>query len=495
MCGMGIIAKQSIKGSIYTYAGAIIGFLSAGILMPNFMQKEEIGLINLLISITIAFSQFSTLGFGGVITRLFPYFRDKKNKHNGILTIGLISSIIGYVFILMLFFLFKDIIIKTNIEKSVLFAENIYKLPVLIFFLTFFILLDNYNKVIYDAVTGTFLREFLVRIFNLLIIVIYIFDYISFELFINLYVIIFISPTLLFIIILIKRKAFFISRITKRLFVKYKKEMFKIAFFWIVAGFTWSAVQFIDKYMINQYLGLAATGVYSIAFYFGSLITMPARSVRKISSIVIAEAWKSNDTEIIKDIYNKSTINLLLISSLLFIGVWANIENVFKIIPEDFSNGKYVIFFIGLTSVFEMSSGVAATIISNSKDYKITAYVMIIMIISIIVTNIYFIQMWGIVGAAFASLVSTIFAILLRYLFLLRKHRFQPYTYKHLIIITISLFILTLNYLVPQNSHFFIDILIRSSLITFTFVLLIYISKVSNEFNKIINKILILIKK
>lgn len=486
---MGIIAKQSIKGSIYTYAGAVIGFISAGVLMPNYLQKEEVGLINLLISLTIAFSQFSTLGFLGVTNRLFPYFRDNNKKHNGFLSIGIISSFVGFVIVFFFFLLFKDFIVNENIEKSYLFAENIYYLPVLILFFTFFLLFDNYNKVLFDAVTGIFFRELYVRVLNLIIIIAYIFNFINFERFIFLYILIFISPTVLIAIILIKRKVFYLSKISKTHLTEHKREMLKIAGFWVVAGFTWSAVQFIDKYMINHYLGLEETGVYSIAFYFGALITMPSRALRKISTVVIAEAWKKKDLKIIKIIYEKSTINLLIISALLFIGIWANIDNIFKIIPKDYIEGQYVIFFIGLTSVFEMSSGVAASIISNSKEYRVSAYVMIVLISLIIITNIIFIQIWGIVGAAFASLISTIVAILLRYFFLLIKFKLQPYSYKHLLIIAISGISLGLNYSIPENTNFLIDILIRSSIITITFVFLIYISKVSEDINKVILKI------
>ncbi len=84
---MGIIAKQSIKGSVYTYAGAAIGFISTGLLMPKFFAAEQIGLINLLIAITAIFSQFGGLGFVGVLSRLFPYFRDEEKKHNGVLSL------------------------------------------------------------------------------------------------------------------------------------------------------------------------------------------------------------------------------------------------------------------------------------------------------------------------------------------------------------------------------------------------------------------------
>ncbi len=485
---MGIIAKQSIKGSIYTYAGAILGFISAGILMPNFLQKEQIGLINLLISISIAFSQFSSLGFNGVITRLFPYFRNDNKKHHGILTLGVIISLVGFVIVFLFFLFLKDYLVESNIEKSPLFSENLFYLPILVFFLVFFSLFDQYNKALFDAVTGTFLRELYVRILNLALIIIYIFGYVDFKQFVFVYLLIYISPTIIILFILNRRRKFYLGSINIKLFKKYKHEILKISFFSIISGFTWTAVQFIDKYMINHFLDLAATGVYSIAFLFGALIAMPARSVRKISSIILAESWKNNDIETINLIYKKSTINLLIISTFLFVGIWANIDNVFNIIPEAYIKGKYVIFFIGLTGVIEMSSGVGASIIATSKYYRVSAYVMIVMIVLIIITNIIFIKNWGIIGAAFASMISTFTAILIRYVFLLRKFKLQPYSYKQLIIILIAGFSLFTSYLIPEFESYVIDILVRSSYIAITFSGLIYFSKVSEEVNGIVLK-------
>ena len=61
---MGLIARQSIKGSIYTYAGALLGFVNAGLLMPKFFKTEEVGLVNLLIAVTLIFSQLGSFGLG-----------------------------------------------------------------------------------------------------------------------------------------------------------------------------------------------------------------------------------------------------------------------------------------------------------------------------------------------------------------------------------------------------------------------------------------------
>ena len=46
--------------------------------------------------------------------------------------------------------------------------------------------------------------------------------------------------------------------------------------------------------------------------------------------------------------YAKSTINQLIVGELLFLGIWANIHNIFKILPAEYEAGKYVIFFIGI---------------------------------------------------------------------------------------------------------------------------------------------------
>ena len=41
---MGLIAKQTIKGSIYSYLGAFIGFVNVALLMPQIFTTDEIGL-------------------------------------------------------------------------------------------------------------------------------------------------------------------------------------------------------------------------------------------------------------------------------------------------------------------------------------------------------------------------------------------------------------------------------------------------------------------
>ncbi|MGM0409102.1 MAG: hypothetical protein ACQERU_14065, partial [Bacteroidota bacterium] len=56
---MGIIIRQSIKGSIWSYIGVGIGFITTAYLFPEYLTTDVIGLFGLLIAWSNLFAQFS----------------------------------------------------------------------------------------------------------------------------------------------------------------------------------------------------------------------------------------------------------------------------------------------------------------------------------------------------------------------------------------------------------------------------------------------------
>ncbi len=490
---MGVIAKQSVLGSIYTYAGAAVGFVSTGLLMPAFFSEEQVGLVNLLIAISLMFSQIGGLGFVGVITLLFPYFRNVEKKHNGILTLGFMFSIVGFLVVLIAFYFLKPYLIQSNYEKSILLEENIFYVPILFFFTILFSLFDTYNKVLYDTISGTFVKELLIRLFNLVLIVLFIFEIITFPQFVLLYVISNITPAIVLFVVIVLRKNLFLGKISKELWQTHKIKIFKIALAWVIAGFSGIAIMNIDKFMVNYYLGLKAAGIYSISFFFGVLIIMPSRALRKISSIVIAGAWKKNDLETISKVYYKSSINLLLIALFIFFGIWLNIDNIFRIIPK-YSSGKHVVLFIALANVIDMASGVSTVIITNSKYYRVGAYLMLFTIIVVVFFNILLIPSFGITGAALASLFAIFAVYFIRFIFILKQFKLQPYNINHVKIIILAITSYGIAYFIPLFSNLYIDVVIRSMGLIIIFGSLTYISKASDDFQVIVMKVLSKIK-
>ncbi|NPA44732.1 MAG: polysaccharide biosynthesis protein, partial [Chlorobi bacterium] len=219
------------------------------------------------------------------------------------------------------------------------------------------------------------------------------------------------------------------------------------------------------------------------------LISLPSRPLRKISSIFLAEAWKKNNIEEVNTVYKKSISTLFLIGTLIYVGIIINLDNIFEIIPK-YESGRNVIILIGAAYLVDMLSGTSASIISNSKHYKVLGYIMMATVGLVIITNIIFIPIWQLTGAAFASFITIVIAFFMRFLFLYFKYKLQPYFYKHFLILIIGALMLVVNYFIPENNNFILDIIIRSSVITVLFISLSYFLKISEDANKLINLIL-----
>ena len=492
---MGIIQKQAIKGTIYSYLGVLIGFITTGILFPRILTTDENGLLKLLISYSLIFAQFASLGFNSVTTRLFTYFRDHKKSHHGFLFIAFIVGFGGFIIIIIAFFLLKPIIISNSIDKSALFVEYLYYVIPLIFFTLFFSILDNYYKVLYNAVRGTFLKEFLQRLLILFSVILYYFNLLNFNFFIIAYVTAICLPTIIISISLIFEKQFSLKPDFSLLSKEMSRTMISVSVYGILISFSGILILNIDSIMISSMIGISQTGIYAITFFFGTIILIPSRSLTKISAAVIADAWKEKNLILIKDIYYKSCLNQLIFAGLLFIGIWANINNIFKILPPEYEPGKYVIFFIGISSLIQMASGVSNIVIFNSKYYKVHTYFMLILVVLIITTNLIFIPKYGIVGAAMASALSNLVFNLLKFIFLYFKFRMQPFDRKYFIIIIAAGLSYIIGYLMPEIKNYIFDIIIRSTIIALIYCSFILIFKVSDELNQKFFQIFKFIKK
>ena len=267
-----------------------------------------------------------------------------------------------------------------------------------------------------------------------------------------------------------------------------RKSITSVSLYGILNGLSDKLANQIDRIMIVSFIGLGANGIFGIMAYFGVLVSMPARSLRKISSTVIAEAWKRNDLSTISQIYSQSGLHQFMLGCLLFIGIWVNIDNVFEIVSDKFVEGRYVVFLIGLAHVIQMLSGVSGVIIQSSPYYKMQTVFMGSYSLLVIVSNAIMIPIWGINGAAFASLLSTLIFNLAKYLFLYRKYQLQPLNKKYLLVILISLIAYFSGYFLPRMDSYLVDIVLRSSLVGGLYVSISYALHISTDFNKFVKK-------
>ncbi|HZK95041.1 MAG TPA: polysaccharide biosynthesis C-terminal domain-containing protein [Prolixibacteraceae bacterium] len=480
---MGIIVNQSVKGAIYTYIGVVLGFVIQGILFPRIYSTDQIGLTKIIVAYAALVTQFATLGFSGITIRLFPFFKDSKSHHHGYLSLALLTGLAGFLISLVLFLIFKTWFVEYTNENSALLVEYLNYLIVLIFFQIFFTLFDGYYTALLNSIHGTFLREIFQRILIIIGIGLFYFDLINFHQFIIVYIASMAAPTFFILFTLIKEGQFSLKTDFAFLQKPLLNSMGLMALFSILNGFTTNIILTVDTIMITGMIGLSATGIYGSCMIFGMMVSLPSRSILKITNIVSARAWKENNMTAIRNIYEKSCTTLFIIGLLMFLGLWVNIDNVFKILGPNFISGKWVIFFIGLGSLIDMTTGANSSILGSSPRYKVQSFFLIVLVILLIMTNLLLIPIYGITGAAIGGAVSLSILNLLRFLYLWYKFNLQPFNLKFILVAAIGISAYLISSLLPILPNFITDIIVRSSILTVLFCLPVYLLKLSPDIN------------
>jgi O-antigen/teichoic acid export membrane protein len=489
---MGIIIRQSVKSAIWSYLGIVIGYVNIGIIMPQFFNTAQIGLVTLFASVSLIFAQFGTLGFTSVINRLFPVFRNPPKHHNGFLFLAVVTGMIGFGLTVAVFILLKPLVISTNIQKSPLLVEYLWLLMPLVLMRIFFTLLDNYNKMLYDAVTGTFWMELMHKVINLLLIILFAFGWMNFRLFFAGYVLSMSLPVIPLVFVLIKRHNFNLQPRPEFIRPTLRKEVMNTMLFGFINGLASIILLNVDKVFVNQYLSLDEVGIFGVATLFASLIRVPYNSVSKIAIGIISEAWKRNDKNHIREIYQKASLNQAIIGFLIYTGILVNLRNIFAILPPVYASGKWVLIIYSAGILVNTVIGLAGNITEISKYFRFNTLFLGLSILIQFALSYLFIPMWGITGAALATVITLVSISLFQAA--LQRIAFG------IVGVSRKLFIVALAGIAGYFTSLLLprlplaaDIIVRSGIVTLVFTSIIFLMKISPEVNSLIEKSLKLI--
>jgi len=263
-----------------------------------------------------------------------------------------------------------------------------------------------------------------------------------------------------------------------------RREIILLSLFGILTGISTVTLTTLDKLFINTYLGEAEVGIYSIASYFAVMITLPGRSVSKISIPFLAESWKKNDLEKIDDMYVRSSVSQYAVGLLIFIGLLVNIDNIFRLLPDIYSKSAAVIVLISFGNLVSGSAGVNGVVLSTSPLYRYQTWLMFILIGLFVGTSLIFIPLFGITGAALASMISNIIYSMLGVLLTGTRFGLWPYSMVHLKMTLVALAALAAGYFLPQMP-LITDIIVRSLLVTVIYTAGVLFWRLSDDLNGI----------
>lgn len=488
---MGKLQREGIWNTVISYGGILIGYINTVYLFPNYLSEEQVGLTRLMMTISVMFAQFSALGFVNMSVRYFPYFRDKANQHNGFLFILLLVPLLGFGAIATLYLLFKPVVVEHYQEDSALLIEYYYYIIPLAFFTLLFNLFTAYLRSLFKTIVSSFVQDFLLRFLITLLISIYAFGWIDFREFVLLFIGLNSLTTLFLIVYTLWLKQLYIKPTFRAMHIIPIRELLYYGFFTFMGNISVTIITSVDQIMISSY-SLGDNGIYTTAFFMTSAIMIPARSIAKIAFPQVAEYWKDKDMAGMENLYKQITLINLIVGLLLFIGIWANIDNLFSFMPETYRAGKWVVLFLACARLVDLATGINGIILATSEKYRWDLLFNVVLAGLTIWTNYIFIFVlgYGMNGAALASMISYIAINLARLFFVQRIYKIQPFNWGSLSITVIAAVALGASYLLPYLDNVFLDMAVRSALITAVYGTLTIGLEIYPEMNLWLRKLL-----
>ena len=500
---MGIVARQSIKGTIATYFGVAVGIVTTFFVQTKYLTTEEIGLVDVLLQSALLFSGLAQLGTNTSAMRYYPYFKDEEHRDHGFFGWTLIVPLIGFGVFLCAFFALRAPIASFFSEKSALFVDYIYFVIPLAFFMLYISVFETNSNLLMRIVVPRFIREVGLRVMTLAIYLLYGFHVLSLTGMVVAFCVSYGLATVVNIVYLLSlhRLSFRIEK--KYVTPKLKRDFLIYTVFLITSALAGNITPLLNRYFVAGKQGLAISGILTIAIYIASLVEMPYRSLGSISKPQISQAMANGNVKEADRICKSVALHQFLAGSMVFFFIWVNIDTVFALLPngEVFAAGKWAVFILGLSRLVNSTLNVGTTVLSYSKIYYYSLFFTILLTVLAWWLNARWVGEWGVDGAALATLV----AYMVHYVLLLALIRWKigtsPLSSRQLLVVLVVGVLFGLNWLwttmlTPWFAGLFaktvfglvLDSALKSMLFLVLGLVTIYKLKISQSVNNVIDK-------
>ena len=489
---MGIIQKQSIQSTGVIMFGFAIGAFNMIILAPKILTAEEIGLTRIITDAGVTLATLCTLGSIPIIIKFFPFYKSYlKPEKNDLPFVTLMVCLIGFLIMCVAGYAAKDIIARKFSERSPLFVEYSYLVYPFGLLMLLFLWLESFSWSFRKGVISNIFRETVIRIIFTLLLVALSYQLISLHNFFTLFSLSYLLPVVFLFFILKNTGKFPLTSNISPLTWRLKYKMINFGLFVFGSQFLNLLSRTVDTFILSSKSerGLGDAAIFTIATYVVTLMEVPQRSITSISVSVISESWKNKDLKRISNIYTKSVSNLLVIGLIMFSIIWLNIHNLGTYLGKDFTGIEAVILFMGVGKLIDLGTGVNSQIIGTSSYWKVDFTTNVIYTVIALPLNYFLIDRYGLMGAAYSSLISISLFNFMRFGFLWWKFGLQPYSLKHLWVVCLAVICAAIVYFIPSNPIIVLDVFIRTVSFLLLFLPIMYYLKTSDELNGIFSSL------
>ncbi len=480
---MGIIINQSIKNTITTYFGFVIGGLNTLFLYTNFLEKEYYGLVSYLLTASNLVWPLMAFGMHNTLIKFFSFYTD-ANQRDRFMWFVLILPVFTAAILSILGYFSYDYILHYFEGENTIVQPYAWTIFVIALAMAYFEIFFAWAKVQLKSVFGNFMKEVFHRFsVSLLLLSVY-FGILDVNHFIYAVVLVYMIR-----LVIMKLYAFRLHfpKMHWSLPENYK-EVLLYSTLILIAGSIAIMMIDLDKFMIEQYLPIGDVAVYGMCAYIASVIVVPSRAMHQITYPLTAKLLNEKNYEELNVLYKQSSLNLLVISGLMFLLIICNVRALYELVPDNYQLFMLVIILIGGAKLYENLLGNNNAILFSSKYYKSVLVLGVLLAISAIGLNMLLIPKYGLNGAALATFIAVSSYNTLKIYYVQRKFGMTPLSINTLKTIMLLLVFTAGFYFWDFPFHPILNIGCKSLLLGLAYAFIIYYLKLSDDINTLLEK-------
>lgn len=488
---MGVIIRQGFKSTVSNYIGVFIGFISSFYLLPLFYSANDLGIYRMFIEVATVLSAFSMMGTNYSINRFFPHFRTQDQKHHGFFFWAFLFPLIGLSILLVLLSVWGTEIFNFINPKALQLGSLFPSLLLLILIFLFQNIIDvscaNHGRVAFI----NFLKEIIMRLLVIVCGYLFFLQVTNFTQSIYLLVISY--------AIIACASLFFLSRLTRinlipdlnfiKTNTELKKEIGSFTVFLILFNIMGMIIPKIDLFVLsNVKKDFAQVAIYSIGFTLATFIEIPKRTIIQIATPVFAGLMKAKKYQEADELNKKNATNLLILSGILFFGIWINIDTLYHFMPKGdfFSQGKWVVFYIGIARLLEAVFSGNSPILANSTFFFWTlANTMTAGLLGIAI-NYFMIKEFGLTGGAISTIFVAAIGNLINFFLIRKKLKISPLHHNQIKLLFVLTLFFGISFIGPWITNPLLDSIVRSLTLIPALMFIIFKLEISVEINTFI---------
>ena len=486
---MGIIARQSFYNILSILFAFALGGINTIVFYPRVIGPEFHGLIGALLANSNIIQPLFAYGIQFTIIKYYSACTSKREQDN-LLVFSILLPLVVILPIVGLVYQYDSISAFVFSEDSPA-GDFLFLIFSIATATAYFEIFYSWLRIQKKTVFGNFLKEVYQRVMITVLLTFYFLGWLDFDGFIVALIVGYFLRLLLIVTYALwvyRPEVHFELPENLKVLLRYCSYIF-------LTGFSASIILDLDKSMIEQLLKPEYVSFYMVAIFIAAVIDAPSRAMVQIVSPMVAEALNTKNSVRLEELLKRSSLNLLLVSGLLFVLITTNLDDIYRLIEllnaqQGYAAGLPIILLISFSKLFSASLGCLNNIITNSEYYRYLLIFSVAAASLAVILNIQFIQSYGFVGAALATLIVVTLFNFLKIVLVYSKFKIHPFGIKSIWVLLLILILYGVFFNINLDFHPILSVTIKATLVGALYLGVSYFLGLSEEVNRVIDRLL-----